>query len=84
MSHPRKNFHTPHLLSNLVNTYSHIVKFLTCNNLANINARNVILLSLDFSYWNESNDIKFIKIQLVNYLKTEVYKIRKFEKIFLK
>ena len=34
-----------------------------------ISARNVVLLLLNSSHWDEYNDIKFIKFQLVDYLK---------------
>ena len=54
------------------------------DNLVNINAIKIKFISLDSSHYDESNGIKFIKIQSVDFLKTEVYRIRKFEKIFLK
>jgi hypothetical protein len=61
-----------------------INKFLMYDNLININNKNAILLSLDSSYQDKFNESKFIKLQLLDYLKTGVCKIRKFEKILLK
>ena len=54
------------------------------NNLVNINAIKIKFISLDSSYYDESNGIKFIKIQSVDFLKTRVCRIIKFEKIPLK
>jgi hypothetical protein len=50
----------------------HIVKLLLVyDNLIDINAKNVILLSLDFSQQDKFNESKFIKLQSLNHLKIE-------------
>jgi len=43
-----------------------------CNISVNINTKNVILILLDSSHRDESNDINFIKIKSVDHLKVGV------------
>jgi hypothetical protein len=45
------------------------LKFLTYDNSVNIDAKNVILLPLDFSHQGKFNESKFIKISITGSLK---------------
>ena len=56
-----------------------IVKYVFRNNSVNIDARNAVLLSLDSSRRDESNEPKFIKFQSLDSLKTGVCRITNFE-----
>jgi hypothetical protein len=48
-------------------------------NFININFRKKNFILLDLFYQNNSNEPKMIKIQSLDYLKTEIYKLKNFE-----
>jgi hypothetical protein len=48
----------------------------------NIDPRKIKFISLDLSYQDDSNEPKMIKIQSLDYLKIEVYRIKNFENTF--